>query len=101
MCTGLGWLPPAHPIPFAVALDSLHQSRPGGSATKIRSTRGLSLRGRSSPRIVDAQGKRFIVQADEKLTAFVELEAVILLVARIIKETAGPIGCVRVGRGPI
>src|SRR4029077_20918302 len=96
MCTGLGGLPPQHPIPFAVALDSLHQSRPGGSATKIRSTRGLSLRGRSSPRIVDAhrQGKRFIVQADEKLTAFVELEAVIRFVVRIIKETAGPIGCV-------
>ena len=87
---------PPHPIPFAVALDSLHQSRPGGSATKIRSTRGLPLRGRSSPRIADAQrqGKRFTVQADEKLTAFVELEAVIRLVARIIKESAGPISCV-------
>ena len=87
---------PPHPIPFAVALDSLHQSRPSGSATKIGSTRGLSLRGRSSPRIVDAhrQGKRFIVQADKKLTAFVELKAVIRLMARIIKETAGPIGCV-------
>ena len=87
---------PPHPIPFAVALDSLHQSRPGGSATKIRSTRDLSLSRRSSPRIVDAhrQRKRLIVQADEKLTAFVELEAVIRLVARIIKETAGPIDCV-------
>jgi hypothetical protein len=91
MCIGLGWLPPAHPIALAVALGSLHQSRPGGSATKIGPTRDLSLRRRSSPRIVDAhrQRKHLIVQADEKLTAFVELEAVIRLVARIIKETCG------------
>ena len=39
-------------------------------------------------------GQHLVVRGGEKLTAFVELEAVIRLVASIIKETVEPIGCV-------
>ena len=38
-------------------------------------------------------GKRFVVRADEKLTAFLEVELALVLAASIIKENVEPIGC--------
>ena len=46
------------------------------STSEIRSTPRLSLRGRTVVS-VRFDGKRFVVRADEKLTAFGELEAAI------------------------
>ena len=59
-----------------IGLTFLLQDKPSGSASEIRLTPRLSLRGRTFVS-VHCDGKRFVVRADEKLTAFVELGSAI------------------------
>jgi hypothetical protein len=62
-----------------ISFQSPYHSRPNGSASEISSTPHFYMRGRTVVN-VHGYGKRFVVRADEKLSAPVELEREVLTV---------------------